>query len=213
MVSTRPLIFKSSSTCINSLVIVPRAPITIGITVTFMFFLIEQGPGTYLSFCFLSISLSGQPRQQSLQFGKFFLFSFFFLLLIISWSGRLAEIRWFVCMSKSQRSFRVSFSRTDSGFVIIIITLLIVSFSHKRQLMAFHWSLSDSNSPIVSMTLLSILASLNYDGVCTVSIHLPMSNSSSAFSKALGTILNTPTTTGITVTLMFYIFLSSLARC
>ena len=37
MVSTRPLITKSSSPCINPLVSVPNAPIIIGITVTFMF--------------------------------------------------------------------------------------------------------------------------------------------------------------------------------
>ena len=37
MVSTRPVISKSSSPCINPLVTVPRAPITIGIIVTFMF--------------------------------------------------------------------------------------------------------------------------------------------------------------------------------
>ena len=36
MVSTRPLISKSSSHLTNPLLIVPRAPITIGITVTFM---------------------------------------------------------------------------------------------------------------------------------------------------------------------------------
>ena len=37
MVSTRPLISKSSSPFTNPLVTVPRVPITIGITVTFMF--------------------------------------------------------------------------------------------------------------------------------------------------------------------------------
>ena len=37
MMSTRPLIFKSSSPCTNPLVPVPSALITIGITVTFMF--------------------------------------------------------------------------------------------------------------------------------------------------------------------------------
>ena len=36
MVSTRPLISKSSSPCTDPLVTVPRAPITIGITVTFI---------------------------------------------------------------------------------------------------------------------------------------------------------------------------------
>ena len=58
MVSTRPLISKSSSLFKNPLVIVPRAPITIGITVTFMshrvfFSILWQGRGTYLfSFSF-----------------------------------------------------------------------------------------------------------------------------------------------------------------
>ena len=38
----------------------------------------------------------------------------FFLLIIIR-SGRLAEIRWSVCISKSQRSLCVSFFSTDAG--------------------------------------------------------------------------------------------------
>ena len=38
-------------------------------------------------------------------------------MLIIN-CGRLAKSRWFVSMSKSQRSLCVSFSRTDSGFWI-----------------------------------------------------------------------------------------------
>ena len=37
MASTRPLIFKPSSPCTNLLVTVPSAPITIGITVTYIF--------------------------------------------------------------------------------------------------------------------------------------------------------------------------------
>ena len=37
MISTSPLISKSSNPCINPLVTVPSAPITVGITVTFMF--------------------------------------------------------------------------------------------------------------------------------------------------------------------------------
>ena len=52
------------------------------------------------SFHFLSISLCGQLGQQSLQFGKF---SLFFLLLIITRFGLLVEIRWSICISKSQR--------------------------------------------------------------------------------------------------------------
>ena len=44
MVSTRPVIFKSSSSCTNPLVTVPRAPIIIGITITFMFHSSFQSP-------------------------------------------------------------------------------------------------------------------------------------------------------------------------
>ena len=52
MVFTRPLISKSSNPRINSLVTVPRAPIKIGITITFMFhsFFNSQTRSLYLSF-------------------------------------------------------------------------------------------------------------------------------------------------------------------
>ena len=39
-------------------------------------------------------------------------------LYTIPRSGRLAEIKWSVCISKFQRSWCVSFSRTDSGLCI-----------------------------------------------------------------------------------------------
>ena len=85
-----------------------------------------QCPGIYLSVRFLLILLCGQPGQQSQQFGKFsfsflFFFFFFFFLLIVTRSGRLAEIRWSVCISKSQRSFCISFSKTNSGLCIYIL--------------------------------------------------------------------------------------------
>ena len=38
MVSSRPLTSKSSIPCINPSVTVPSAPITIGVTITFMFY-------------------------------------------------------------------------------------------------------------------------------------------------------------------------------
>ena len=41
--------------------------------------------------------------------------SLFFFLLIITKSGQLADIRWSVCMSKSQRSLYMLFSRTNAG--------------------------------------------------------------------------------------------------
>ena len=76
MVSTRPMISKSSSLCIRHLVTVPRTPITIDVTVIFMFHLLfvfsvlMRGPGTYLSFRLLTISLLGQPGKQRHQFGN-----------------------------------------------------------------------------------------------------------------------------------------------
>ena len=72
--------------------------------------------------------------------------------------------------------------------------------------MVFHWSLSDSKSPQVSRTLLSILAVLNNVVVWMVSTRQPTSNSSSPFSNPLVTIPNAPITLGIIVTCMFHSF-------
>ena len=121
MVSTRPPTTKSSSSFNNPLVNVPKAQITIGIIVTFMFqrfffSILLKGRITYSFFHFPSDLFCGRPGQQSLQFCKFSFF-FFFLLIIIR-SDLLAEIRWSVYMPKSQRSFCVSFSRTDTGLCI-----------------------------------------------------------------------------------------------
>ena len=93
MVSTRPLTSKSSSPGTNPLVTVTAEPITIGITVTFMFHsfsVLWLGLGTYLSFHFLSVLPCSQLGQQSPLFGKF---SSFFFFLTITRFGRLVEIR------------------------------------------------------------------------------------------------------------------------
>ena len=74
--------------------------------------------------------------------------------------------------------------------------------------MVFHWTLSDSMSPQVSRTLLSILAVL----VWMVSTRLPTSKSSSLFSNPLVTVPNAPITIGIIVTCLFQRFFNSLAR-
>ena len=95
MVSTHPLIYKSSNLYTKYLVTVPSGPITTGITVTFIlhsFSVLCQVPGSYLSFPFLFVSPSGQPERQSPLFGRI---SF---LLTITWSGRLAEIRWLLSL-------------------------------------------------------------------------------------------------------------------
>ena len=81
--------------------------------------------------------------------------------------------------------------------------------------MIFHWSLSDSKSPQVSRTLLSILAVLNNAVVCllfVVSTRLPTSKSNSPFSNHLVTVPNAPITIGIVVTCIFRSFFNSLAR-
>ena len=78
--------------------------------------------------------------------------------------------------------------------------------------MVFHWSLSDSKSPQVSRTLLSILAVLNNAVVWMVSTRPLTYKSSSPFSNPLVTVPNAPVTIGIIVTCMFHSFFSSVAR-
>ena len=78
--------------------------------------------------------------------------------------------------------------------------------------MVFHWSLSNSNSPQVSRTLLSILAVLNNAVVWMVSTRPPISKSSTPFSNTSVTVPNAPMTIGTVVTFMFHSFFNSLAR-
>ena len=90
-----------------------RAPITIGIIVTFMVhsFYNSLAQSRYLSLFSLSFNFNlwsaGTAKSTILQV-------LFFSLIIIRCSC-LAEIWWSVCISKSQCSLCVSFSRTDSG--------------------------------------------------------------------------------------------------
>ena len=72
--------------------------------------------------------------------------------------------------------------------------------------MVFHWCLSDSKSPQVSRTLLSILAILNNAVVWMVSTRPPTFKSSSAFSNPLVTVPKIPITIGIIVICMFHSF-------
>ena len=60
MVSTQIVISKSSSSCTNSLVTVPKAPVPIGITITFMFhsFFNSRARLSYLAFFLLSFKFS-----------------------------------------------------------------------------------------------------------------------------------------------------------
>ena len=112
-------ISKSSSSRTNRLVTVPSVIITAGTTVTIIVFLILlQDLGIYLSFHFPSVLPHGQPERQSPLFGRFYFLFIYLFFLTINRSGRLTEIGRHVCISKSQRIFCVSFSRTDSGLSI-----------------------------------------------------------------------------------------------
>ena len=77
--------------------------------------------------------------------------------------------------------------------------------------MAFRRSLSDSKSPQISRTLLSILAVVNNVVVWMVSTRPPTSKSSSPFNNPLVTVPDAPIIVGIFVTSMFHSFFNSLA--
>ena len=107
IVSTRSLTSKSSRPFNNPLIIVPKAPITIGKIVTFMFpmFFKFLARSRYLSFFTHSFRFifwsSGTAKS------KMFHIVFFFLLLliIIIRYGLLAGISWSVCMLMSHTKF------------------------------------------------------------------------------------------------------------
>ena len=116
VVSTRPVTSKSSRHFNNPLLTVPKAPITIGIIVTFMVhsFFNSLARSTYLSL----FSHSFNFILWSATTAKSTILQIFFFFLIIIRSGLLAEIRLSVFMSKSHWSLCVSFSRTSAGLCI-----------------------------------------------------------------------------------------------
>ena len=73
--------------------------------------------------------------------------------------------------------------------------------------MVFHWSLSDSKSPQISRTFLSILAD-PCNAVVLMILACPlMSNSSSLFTKPLGTVPSPTIRIDMIITFIFYGFL------
>ena len=114
--------------------------------------------------------------------GSLFYSFFFFFFLIIIRSGRLTEIRWSICISKSHWSLCVSFSRTDAGLSIyhllvwsnlnflhipLLITLptqscLVLYFFCANLLHSLMWlivsSISPHNQHLLFCCVLSILA-------------------------------------------------------
>ena len=115
MVSTSFLISKPTNFFTNPLRIVPSALITTGITVTFMFhsFCSSQARSGYSSL----FSPYSNFTLRSAGTAKSTVRHVLFLLTIIR-SGFLGKIRKPICISKSQRTLYVSFSRTNSGLCI-----------------------------------------------------------------------------------------------
>ena len=74
--------------------------------------------------------------------------------------------------------------------------------------MVFHWSLTDSKSPLISWPLLRIIPNLNNAGVWMVSTRSFIFKSSSLCINPLVT----TSSVKITVTFIFYSFLRSLAK-
>ena len=128
MVPTYPLISKSFCSFTNPLGNIPSAPATIGITIIFMFhsFFRSLARSRYLSLFSPSFDLT----QCSARTAKSTVQQVLFFLLTITKSGRLAESRWSICISKYQRGLCISFSRTDSRLCIYHLFIWSSNFLH-----------------------------------------------------------------------------------
>ena len=126
MISTRPLISKTSSPYTNPLVIVPRAPIIIGINIPFMFHsFFCKVEVLILLFTFLRLYPVVSPL-----FSRFSFFYWQSLSLIVQLRS--------ICISKSQKTLCISFSWTDSELCIYhLFTLPNLKFLHNSQRMTF----------------------------------------------------------------------------
>ena len=132
MASTRPLISNSSSPFNNPLVTVSRAPITIRINISFMLlsFFKSRARSRYLSFFLLSFN----STLLSARIANSTILQVLFFLLIIIRSGRLAEIKWSICISKSHWGLCVTLSRTDARlWIYLLFVWSNFNFLHNSQ--------------------------------------------------------------------------------
>ena len=79
---------------------------------------IEKGAFGSPSSKVANFALLTKSSIQQVLFLFIYLFIYLFILLTITRSGRMAGIRWSVCISKFQRILCISFSRMDSGLCI-----------------------------------------------------------------------------------------------
>ena len=145
IVSTRASTSKSSRPFNNHLVIVPKAPITIGTIVTFMFhsFFLFSSKVEVLILLYTFLQIYSEAARTV----KSTILQIIFFLLITIRSGLLAGIRWSVCMLKSHRRFCELFSRKEAG--LCIYHLLV--WSNLNFLHIFQWI----TLPTQSITLCS----------------------------------------------------------
>ena len=158
MVSTRPSTSESSRPFNNPLLTEPKAPITIGIIITFMFhsfFFNSIARSRYLSLFSHSFNFilwsAGTAKTTILQV------LFFFFLLITIRSGLLADIRWSVCISKFHRSWCVPL------LLLLLLLLLLFSFkwvSYNSSQNFYRTQMERKNSCIEFINLLNVLSSL-----------------------------------------------------
>ena len=135
IVLTPLVISKSSSPCTNPLVTVPRARITIGIIVTFMlnrvFCLFPWKIVVLISiFAFFQFYSVGRWNSKATVPQ-----ALYFLLIIIK-SGRLSEIRWLVCISKSLK--KLCFILHDRFLVVHIPFVRMVKLQFLAQFPVDH---------------------------------------------------------------------------
>ena len=90
------------------------------------------------------------------------------LLMSITWSSRLAEIRWTVCISKSHRNLCVSFSRANSGLCIYhLFVWPNINFLHNS-----HWiTLPTQSCQVLYSFRANLLNSLMWLIVSSLSPH------------------------------------------
>ena len=108
---------------------------------------------------------------------------------------------------------KIIFSNHTGDFFFFYISFnAFESFSHQRQQMVFHWSLSDYKSHQVSRTLLSILSDLN-NTLGWMDFTRPLiSKSSSPCTRHFLTLASAPITIGIAVTFMLHSLFSFQAK-
>ena len=133
MVYTRPLISKSSSLCANPLATVARTPITIGITVTFMFhsFCKSLARARYLSFISLSFTFTlwSSETAKSNNLASYLFFSWLLLGLVV-WlrlgDPFVSQISKGDCTSYSPERILVCAYTMCSYLLLLLLSLLLL---------------------------------------------------------------------------------------